>query len=210
MQDFWKKVGAVTPWLQSDFRENVSIFPSQMEALHHADACIMCGACLSACSSYGVSSGFLGPAALAKAYRFVADPREGKKHPRLASLQDADGIWDCVRCNFCVQVCPKDVQPMEQIIRLRRNSLGEGFTRSVEARHITEFVKLVRQEGRLNEALQPLLMLRWNLRRLLGIVPLGFRMLIHGKVPFPFKRIKKIREIRAIFRANEESQEKSP
>jgi len=205
MDPFWKKIGAVTPWLQSDLKENAPIFPAQMEAFHHADGCIMCGACVSACTSYSVSPGFLGPAALAKAYRFVADPREGEVRTRLASLQAPNGIWDCVRCNFCVEVCPKDVQPMEQIVRLRRGSLREGFTHSIEARHITEFLRLVRSEGRLDETLQPLWMLRWNLGRLLKIVPLALKMLIHGKVVFPFRRIKRIQEIRAIFQGTEES-----
>jgi succinate dehydrogenase / fumarate reductase iron-sulfur subunit len=199
MDPFWDKVRGITPWVEADRKEAIPISQARMEAFHNADACIMCGACLSACTSYEVSPGFLGPAALAKAYRFVADPRDVKKRQRLASLQPADGIWDCVRCNFCVQVCPKDVRPMEQIVRLRRHSLEEGFDRSVEARHITAFVDLVRGEGRLNETLQPLMMVRSDWRRLLKIAPLGLKMFFRGKTPFPFKRIKGIGQIRAIF-----------
>ena len=36
----------------------------------------MCGACVSDCTVLEVDENFLGPAALAKAYRFVADPRD--------------------------------------------------------------------------------------------------------------------------------------
>jgi succinate dehydrogenase / fumarate reductase iron-sulfur subunit len=199
MDPFWGKVRAVTPWVASDRKENILITQAEMEAFHNADGCIMCGACLSACMSADVSPGFLGPAALAKAYRFVADPRDETKYERLASLQHADGIWDCVRCNFCVEVCPKDVQPMEQIVRLRRHSLEAGFGDSVEARHITAFVDLVREEGRLNEARQPLMMVRSDWRRFLKIIPLGLKMFLHGKIPFPFKKIKGVGQIRAIF-----------
>jgi succinate dehydrogenase/fumarate reductase-like Fe-S protein len=39
-------------------------------------ACIHCGACNSACLSMEVDPEFIGPAALAKAYRFVGDPRD--------------------------------------------------------------------------------------------------------------------------------------
>ena len=40
-------------------------------------ACIQCGACVSACLSHGGRpADFIGPAALAKAYRFVGDPRD--------------------------------------------------------------------------------------------------------------------------------------
>lgn len=203
MNPFWDRVRAVTPWLESSRKENLPIQSGQMEAFHNADGCIMCGACVSACASYDVSPGFLGPAALAKAYRFVADPRDEDHKGRLARLQGQDGIWDCVRCNFCVEVCPKDVEPMEQIVRLRRQSLEEGFNQSVAARHITAFVDLVRSEGRLNETLQPLLMVRSDWRRLLMIAPLGLKMLLRGKVPFPFKRIKGIKQIRALFRQSE-------
>ncbi len=28
-------------------------------------------------------------------------------------------MWDCTRCNMCVNVCPKDVKPMDQILKLR-------------------------------------------------------------------------------------------
>ena len=40
-------------------------------------ACIHCGACVSDCLSMEVDPLFIGPAALAKAYRFVGDPRDG-------------------------------------------------------------------------------------------------------------------------------------
>ena len=41
-------------------------------------ACIQCGACVSDCLSMEVDPLFVGPAALAKAYRFVGDPRDGQ------------------------------------------------------------------------------------------------------------------------------------
>ena len=41
-------------------------------------ACIQCGACVSDCLSMEVDPLFIGPAALAKAYRFVGDPRDAE------------------------------------------------------------------------------------------------------------------------------------
>ena len=41
-------------------------------------ACIQCGACVSDCLSMEVDPLFIGPAALAKAYRFVGDPRDAQ------------------------------------------------------------------------------------------------------------------------------------
>ena len=42
-------------------------------------ACIQCGACVSDCLSMEVDPCFIGPAALAKAYRFVGDPRDAEQ-----------------------------------------------------------------------------------------------------------------------------------
>ena len=74
----WDKVKAVEPWLQPQgpTPEQEYIVPNE-DMLHQAGvmACIMCGACVSDCTSLEVDPNFLGPAALAKAYRFVADPQ---------------------------------------------------------------------------------------------------------------------------------------
>jgi succinate dehydrogenase / fumarate reductase, iron-sulfur subunit len=91
-----------------------------------AMACIHCGVCVSACLSMEVDPDFIGPAALAKAYRFVGDPRDGEEEARLRDLaEDPHGIYDCTHCFACVEVCPKDVAPMNQIMRLRRRATGD-------------------------------------------------------------------------------------
>lgn len=193
MAPFWGKVQAVTPWLQpvssaeaASASEQTTVTGRDFQ-FHNVDACIMCGACVAACTSHEVSPGFLGPAALAKADRFMADPRESRraKRTRLLALDQPDGMWDCVRCNYCVEVCPKDVKPMEAIIRLRRAAIGEGITASGGARHITGFVEIVQSEGRLNEALMPLKIVGANVTRLLHVAPKGLKMLLKGKLPNP-------------------------
>ena len=84
-------------------------------------ACIQCGACVSSCLSMEADPDFIGPAALAKAYRFVGDPRDAETRERLYDLaQDPQGIYDCTHCFSCIDACPKGVAPMDQIMRLRR------------------------------------------------------------------------------------------
>ncbi len=206
MEPFWRKVKQVTPWLEAEGYDEKSPMPvvnqQDMGAFHNVDACIMCGACVSACSSHEVSNGFIGPAALAKAFRFVADPRDQSKQARLESLNGDHGIWDCTRCNFCVEVCPKDVQPMEAIIRLRRAAIRQGVEPTVGSRHITAFTQVVRQEGILNESLLPAKMLLRDPIRLLRSLPLAIKMLFRGKLPNPFKSpIEGIAAVRKIFDA---------
>jgi len=208
MSSFWGKVRAVSPWLSVSAPSRPSR-PAVQQTLmrdryqfHNVDACIMCGACVAACTSHEVSRNFLGPAALAKAERFLADPREptAAKQTRLRALEQTHGIWDCTRCNFCVEVCPKDVKPMEAIIRLRRAAIEAGLTRSGGARHIIGFIDLIRRQGRLNEALMPLKVVGINFRHLWHVLPLGIRMLWKGKVPNPLAPpISGIAHIRTLF-----------
>jgi len=183
MGSFWGKVRAIEPWLQDDSRPTTGA-----AQFHNVDACIMCGACVAACTVHEVDKGFLGPAALAKAYRFVADTREGgtARTARLAALQGPTGMWDCTRCNFCVEVCPKDVQPMEAIIRLRREAIEAGYDETGGARHVVGFRDIIARFGRLNEALMPLKVIGLSLRKLLHVLPLGIRMFLKGKVPPPW------------------------
>ncbi|OGW64500.1 MAG: hypothetical protein A3H49_09865 [Nitrospirae bacterium RIFCSPLOWO2_02_FULL_62_14] len=211
MSSFWGKIRDVTPWLtsapQNAGRPDIAQrSPSPASShFHNVDACIMCAACVAACTVHEVSKEFAGPAALAKADRFLEDhrePIEAKRH-RLTVLEQEHGIWDCTRCNFCVEVCPKDVKPMEAIIRLRRSALAAGLTATGGARHITGFAELVRRHGRLNEALMPLKILGFNLRRLFTVLPLGLAMARKGKVPNPFAAaIPGAARIRDIFAAS--------
>ena len=98
---------------------------------------------------------FIGPAALAKAYRFVGDPRDAQQFERLKDLaEDPHGIYDCTHCFKCIEACPKGVAPMSQIMRLRRRA-GDDHDindRNNGERHEKAFVSLVKDNGLLWEA----------------------------------------------------------
>ncbi|CAN5521125.1 hypothetical protein BH20ACT17_BH20ACT17_03620 [soil metagenome] len=154
----WKKIQRVTPWLiaKQPAPEREYIVPKEtMIDVTQSMACIQCGACVSDCLSMEVDPLFIGPAALAKAYRFVGDPRDDQHFERLQDLaEDPHGIYDCTHCFACIDACPKGVAPMSQIMRLRRLA---GSDHGIEdanngERHEEAFVSLVRQYGLLNEA----------------------------------------------------------
>jgi succinate dehydrogenase / fumarate reductase iron-sulfur subunit len=154
----WKKIQRVTPWLinKQPVPEREYIVPHEnMVDVTQTMACIQCGACVSDCLSMEVDPGFIGPAALAKAYRFVGDPRDAEHAERLSDLaEDEHGIYDCTHCFNCVVACPKDVAPMNQIMRLRRIA-GEDFhinDRNNGHRHEEAFVTLIGDYGLLHEA----------------------------------------------------------
>jgi succinate dehydrogenase / fumarate reductase iron-sulfur subunit len=98
---------------------------------------------------------FIGPAALAKAYRFVGDPRDSHTEDRLLDLaQDEHGLYDCTHCFACIEVCPKDVAPMSQIMRLRRRATNDYEIRDINNGfgHEKAFVDLIEKYGTLFEA----------------------------------------------------------
>jgi succinate dehydrogenase / fumarate reductase, iron-sulfur subunit len=110
---------------------------------------------VSACLSLEVDPHFIGPAALAKAYRFVGDPRDGEPEARLKDLaEDPHGIYDCTHCFACVEVCPKDVAPMNQIMRLRRKATDDYGIKDDNNGygHEQAFVTLIEKYGTLHEA----------------------------------------------------------
>src|SRR4249919_197981 len=77
----WTKIRRVTPWLlpEGDPPEREYIVPPEsMIDITQSMACIQCGACVSSCLSMEADPDFIGPAALAKAYRFVGDPRDAE------------------------------------------------------------------------------------------------------------------------------------
>src|SRR2546423_2464018 len=154
----WKKVQRVVPWLLPEgdppAREYV-VEPQSMIDITQSMACIHCGACNSACLSMEVDPEFIGPAALAKAYRFVGDPRDAHTEDRLMDLaQDPHGLYDCTHCFACIEVCPKDVAPMDQIMRLRRRATNDWDIRDINNGfgHEKAFVDLIETYGTLHEA----------------------------------------------------------
>jgi succinate dehydrogenase iron-sulfur subunit len=154
----WTKIRRVTPWLlphgDPPEREYV-VEPASMIDITQSMACIQCGACVSSCLSMEADPEFIGPAALAKAYRFVGDPRDAETVERLHDLtEDPHGIYDCTHCFSCVDACPKGVAPMDQIMRLRRKAGEHGIEDPNNgANHVNAFVKMIEKKGTNDEAL---------------------------------------------------------
>ena len=98
--------------------------PEQVEEYIQFSNCIKCGLCNSACPTMATDSSFLGPQALAQAYRYVADNRDKGKNERLKIIDDSHGIWRCHFAGSCSQVCPKGVDPAMGIQMLRGYLLG--------------------------------------------------------------------------------------
>ena len=113
------------PWLEEDGDPPVKewrVQQQELDRIFKEALCIQCGCCVSECNSMEADPDFLGPAALAKAARFVGDVRDRGRDQRLRDLNGPHGVWDCTRCYFCNERCPKGVDPRDAIAKVGARS----------------------------------------------------------------------------------------
>ena len=125
--------------------------------LHRYDSntdCILCGSCVSNCSTMELERAYAGPFVLAKAYRFCADPRDGFRSPRLQAAQD-QGLWSCAQCRKCVTVCPKGTAPARAIQRLRKMSIDDGIIDTPGSKRAKAYTADVARLGQVNKPMLP-------------------------------------------------------
>ncbi len=207
MASFWSKIRQIQPWLQPQGPPPAIEYTAPPQTMRHLNgvmSCIMCGVCVSDCTVLEVDSQFIGPAALAKAYRFVADPRDAAGTQRLENLNKPGGMWDCTRCMECIQVCPKGVGPMDRIMALRSKSMAEKIPATCGSRHAEVFTDIIKHKGILDE---PMLAVRtFGLKhagRLFDMIPMILQSVLKGKVPLsgPLHRpLSSIRHIQRLFK----------
>jgi succinate dehydrogenase / fumarate reductase iron-sulfur subunit len=126
MGPFWEALLAVEPYLFPD--EKTPEKESRIEDQYVN--CIMCGCCYCACPVVSRDERYLGPAALAKLYRFVKDPRDQRGYKRWSRVNTETGAWGCDTVFKCNEVCPRKVRPADGIEGLRR-SLVMGKIKSL-------------------------------------------------------------------------------
>lgn len=196
MESFWNHLEAIAPYVSTEARQvperEFLQTPEERSQLDKTGNCILCGACYSECNAREVNPDFVGPHALAKAYRMVADSRDTQTEERLEQYtQGTQGVWGCTRCLYCNSVCPMGVEPMEQIGKIKqeilhRQDIEEG--RSI--RHRKVLINLVKEGGWIDERRFGLQVVGNSFRDIKGLIslgPLGLRMLLRGKFPLGFE-----------------------
>ena len=210
MAPFWKHFRDVEPWLQPDPNAGAAGKIEEYRGAAAATGALAQGSQLHPVR--GLLLGlrrdrgrqpFAGPPALAKAHRFVTDPRDSKRKERLQKLVDL-GLWDCAHAYNCME-CPKHVNPAHAIADLRRISIQAGMTSNIGARHSHG----VHQErgpqrpprrngaGARDHRLSPTSLARSE------VGPQGVRMLLKGKMPLPIfhKKVDNSDEVKKIYDA---------
>jgi succinate dehydrogenase / fumarate reductase iron-sulfur subunit len=206
MEPFWAKFRAVKPYVEGGTpvggKENV-VSQERMNVIHKESLCINCGCCVSECNAMESSPEFLGPQALAKAMRLVGDPRDTKKDERLRAVGGEHGIWECTRCYFCNERCPKGVDPRDAIAKLGAESIKEGIDSDMGAKHAKWFVTSARTTGWLREA--ELVPRTQGVAEAIKQTKFALGLARHGKAPTPFpphhaKRVVEAERLRDLVR----------
>jgi succinate dehydrogenase / fumarate reductase iron-sulfur subunit len=188
MGPFWGKIRSVKPWLDPGYDEVAEkervVSQQQMNVIHKEALCIMCGCCVSECNSMEADPDFMGPAALAKGFRFVGDARDQADVERLNTLNSEHGIWDCTRCYFCNERCPKGVDPRDAIAKLGAESVKQGIDHDMGAKHAKWFVRSAETTGWLRET--ELVPKTQGLVEAIKQTGFALKLARKGKVPPPF------------------------
>ena len=114
-----QKVAALEPWLNR--HEPYSRFPEPLNHRQMKDAskaldCIGCMCCYSACPVIGLGelTDFAGPAPLVQLGQTALDPRNDPDKVRRSLA--LTGIFNCVSCYKCEEVCPAAIPIVSRII----------------------------------------------------------------------------------------------
>lgn len=133
---FYKQYSSIKPYLQALPKK-----AGQREYLQSKEdrakldgmyECILCACCQTSCPSYWWNGdrGYLGPAVLLQAYRWIADSRDSKTKERLQAIDDEFKLYKCKSIFNCTSVCPKGLNPAEGIANIKKMLL-EGQEKDV-------------------------------------------------------------------------------
>jgi len=129
MTRFFKQYHSITPYLVNPEpppdKERLQT-PAEREKLNGAWECILCACCTSQCPSYWWNpEKFVGPSGLIQAYRFIFDSRDRATEQRLEDLgSDPYRLFRCRTIMNCAEVCPKGLEPVHAIERIRLKMAG--------------------------------------------------------------------------------------
>lgn len=218
MTSFWNHLEDVEPYVSSNARHiperEFLQSPEEREKLNQTGNCILCGACYSECNGREVNENFVGPHALAKAYRMIADSRDSKTEERLEKYNEStSGVWGCTRCFYCNVVCPMEVAPLDQISKIKEEILErKDEVSSQPVRHRKLLLELVKEGGWLNERKFAIKLFSYSFKasqELIKLGPLGMRMLMRGKIPFTFEPSEGTSEVRKLIESVQKLDQKS-
>lgn len=157
-------------------------------------ACYQCGKCSAGCSVSEVTD--LLP------HRIIRLAQLGQRR----AILEAKHIWICTGCGTCSTRCPNEVDVAGLMDRMKARAMRDSDTVASEdaAKFHQLFLASIARFGRAHEF--------GILRRLKGVrgmmkdMGLGMKMMRKGKIKLRASKVKAPSEIRAIFKAAQESE----
>jgi succinate dehydrogenase/fumarate reductase iron-sulfur protein len=177
---FDRKVELLEPWIErsspyAGFPEPLS--HKQMKGASKALDCIGCMCCYSACPVIGLGdlTDFAGPAPLVQLGQTALDPRNTEA--KVARSLALTGIFNCVSCYKCEEVCPAAIPIVTQVIEPLKAKAAKLVPEM--ARHSHALRAVVTARGYVDPSA---LVLRVRGLAVLRELPRALRLLWRGKI----------------------------
>ncbi|MDP9330597.1 MAG: succinate dehydrogenase iron-sulfur subunit [Actinomycetota bacterium] len=130
MDPFMEGYKSILPYLVNDEGEpDKERFQSQEERARYDDTtkCILCAACTTSCPIFWGDDGYVGPAAIVNAHRFIFDSRDEGARERLKILSEKTGVFRCRTTFNCTEACPRGIEVTKAIQEVKRAILFDRF-----------------------------------------------------------------------------------
>jgi len=125
LDSFFEKYNSLKPYLIAvtpppDQERKQS--PEEHKIFEEAIRCILCACCTASCpvNQNKETEGYVGPAALVRAFRYLFDSRDEGSEERIALLDHKDGAQGCQTLWKCTEICPKEIPVTKQIGRIKK------------------------------------------------------------------------------------------
>jgi len=123
MEPFFAQYRAVLPYLINESgepeRERLQS-PEERERFDDTTKCILCAACTTACPVFWGDDGYVGPAAIVNAHRFIFDSRDEGARDRMRLLAEKSGVFRCRTVFNCTEDCPRGIKVTQAIQEVKR------------------------------------------------------------------------------------------
>jgi succinate dehydrogenase / fumarate reductase iron-sulfur subunit len=130
MEPFFAGYRSVLPYLVPEEGEPDKERPQSPEDRHRFDdttKCILCACCTTSCPIFWGDEGYVGPAAIVAAHRFIYDSRDRVAQERLQILSAKTGVFRCRTTFNCTEACPRSIQVTKAIQEVKRSILFDRF-----------------------------------------------------------------------------------
>ncbi len=150
--------------------------------------CVQCGMCSASCPN--VNKMDYSPR------KTIALVRAGRRYDVLTS----NSMWVCASCYLCTARCPKDVKITELMHTLERLSVRHGLHNGGATPALYRaFIDSIKGNGRVHElGMMMKFFLKTNPLAALKIIPVGLKLLSHGRMSIKPTKIKGTEQIKTM------------